>query len=135
MPSRYKNSTDLLIYPFYNLSFRNCIRKFPSDGYDYVTIFLIRAQNFLALLGTFSRKSVTFLTVPTTRMTRGSMFEMCSQFFAVFISSWFLNFSTVCALELHQLSFSRKSSSGNSSSGNNFLDTDCLKTTIDGEQL
>ena len=46
MPSRYKNSTDLLIYSFYNLSFRNCIRELPSDGYDYVTIFLIRAQFF-----------------------------------------------------------------------------------------
>ena len=70
-PPGTTNSTDLLIFHFIIYHFPIAIGIIPVA----IIIFLIRAL-FLALLGTFSRKSVTFLMVPMTRMTKGSMFEL-----------------------------------------------------------
>ena len=80
-PPGTTNSTDLLIFHFIIYHFSIAIGIIPVA----ITIFLIRAL-FLALLGTFSRKSVTFLMVPMTRMTKGSMFELKSvlNFFSTF---------------------------------------------------
>ena len=129
-PPGTTNSTDLLIYnfSFYNLSFRKRKLRF-AIGFIPVTFFLIRAL-FLAL-GTFSRKSVTFLMVPMTRMMKGSMFELkrVLNFLNFFINSWFSYFPTVYTMSFHQWSFS-------SQRCHDFhLDINGLKTTISGTHL
>ena len=122
MPSRYKNSTDLLIYPFYNLSCRNCIRKFPSDGYDYVTIFWLEHKFFSTFGDIFEKVGDFFDGSDDEDDERFNVWNVFSVFCSFYKQLVFYFFNCLCTgtppIVVFKKIVLRK----------NFLDTYCLKS-------